>query len=322
MAVLSFDDFVLDWAMAMNMWKKTVSILIFGSLLCAGCMPKKEVAVDPDGVLGYVDDEVLDEADFELSQGWMPAFVRQIESNSVIEVTRFWSLMRVMLMSHDAYDKHYLTDAERSLAIKEALAEYNRKNFAFPNFVVEESEIDAYLKAHPDEFMEPMAFTVNYALIKNESSIPALIAGVGLVNGAQMGYNFVDPPELEKTFNQNGPLMKNEGGHPMNAKKFNFAYLMNARENKEEQAQMGPFTAEDGLLFSCPEAIEVLKTAPIGQPINHSIECSGSWKAFVIPEWRRETAPMSPEKARQVATEKILSERREAYLNQYIEEHI
>ena len=223
----------------------------------------------------------------------------------------------MMVMAQDAAKKNYLTPAQKSLAIKEALAKNNIKNLNYPNFVISDDEIAQYQKEHPDEFFEPDAFTVSYALIKNEKTIPVFEAALGLANGAQMGYNFMDPPELDRS-TTTGPLMQNMGGHPLVAKKFNFLFTMTVRENTDEPAQLGPFTAKDELLFSCPDAIQALKTAPIGRPLSRSIACSGNWKTFVIPEWRRDAAPMTSEKARQTAIERITAQKR----NEFLEAHI
>ncbi len=300
-----------------------IAIFFILSVWVLGCSPAQKVeASDPEKPIAVVNGETISESDLERSQVWLPAFARQLESNSNIEITRFWSLIQIVLMAQDARKKGLLSEAERDLAIKEALAADNINHIPYPNFVIQPEEIDAYISAHPDEFFEPEAFTVNYALIKNEKSIPVLTALFGLANGAQMGYNIVDPPELDKKTQMFGPLTSNIGGHSMSAKKFNFAFATINRENTDEPAQLGPFTAKDGLLFSCPEAIEVLKTAKIGQPINRSIACSGDWKAFVIPEWRRDAAPMTPEKARQTATEKLMEQRRAAFRETYIQKKL
>ena len=112
--------------------------------------------------------------------------------------------------------------------------------------------------------------------------------------------------------------MSNDQGHSMNAQKFNFAFTTWHTENKDEFAQLGPFTASDHLLFSCDKAIEVLNKAPLNRPIFQDLACSGDWKAFVIPEYRRDTAPMNAEKARQVAIEKLTAEYRAGYREEYI----
>lgn len=271
-----------------------------------------------DKVIADVDGELLTEAEFQRSQAWMPAFVRQLESNSNIEVTRFWSLIQLMRMAQDAQDKKLLSDAERSLAMKEALAKANIDAIPYPNYVIENDEIDAYIKEHPSEFFEPMAFTVNYSLLKNESTIMPLIAGFGLAEGAQLGYNMGEiPPNKDKT-RVAGPQTINEEGRFIQPDKFIFAYTTWHRENMDETAQIGPFTADDGLLFSCPETIKILQNAPLNRPINKNIACSGDWKAFVIPVWRRDLAPMTPEKTRQVAIDKITNQKRAVFREQYI----
>lgn len=269
-------------------------------------------------VIADVDGELLKEADFQRSQAWMPPFVRQLESNATLEVSRFWSLIQMMRMAQDAQDKQLLSDAERSLAIKEALAKTNIDAIPYPNYVIEQTEIDTYIQTHPEEFYEPEAFTVNYSLIKSETSILPLMAGLGLAEGAQLGYNLGEIPPNEDKHRAFGPQTTNEDGRFIQPDKFNFTYVTWHRENTNETAQLGPFTANDGLLFSCPEAIEVLKTAPLNQPIAKNIACSGDWKAFVIPIWRRDTTPMQPEKARQVAIEKLTAQKRAAFAEQYI----
>lgn len=297
----------------------TVMLAFFTLVGCQSRQDPAEQAPQADEIIADVNSEYLKVSDIDYSLAWLPPFARQLEDNSSLEIHRIGSLIQIIRMAQVAQEKNYLSPAARSLAMKEALAKANLSRLPYPNFTVAPEEIDAYIAAHPDVFYEPMAFTVNYALIKNADSIPALIAAWGLANGAQMGYNYIDPPELQKHLKY-GPLMQNTDGHPMDARHFNFAYVTHQRENTDEPAQLGPFTASDGLIFSCPETIEVLKTAPIGQPINQSLACSGEWKAFVIPEWRREAAPMSAEKKRQVATEKILEARRAEFRKQYIQE--
>lgn len=294
------------------------AILILSLAAVSGCSRAHKVEeTDPAQIIAMVNGEELTENDFDKSQAWMPSFARQLESNSTIEITRFWSLVQIMVMAQDAAKKNYLTPAEKRLAIKEALAKYNIQHLDYPNEVIGEDEIAQYQKAHPDEFYEPAAFTVNYALIKNEKSIPVLTAALGLANGAQMGYLYDDPPELDRR-NVVGPLMQNRDGHAMDAKKFNYAFVVSVRENTEDPGQLGPFTAKDDLLFSCPGAIEVLAQAPLGKPLSKSIACSGNWKAFVIPEWRRDSEPMTPEKARQIAVERITTQKRNDYLEAYV----
>ena len=297
---------------------KKIIILFFSIWAVLGCSKaQKPDGPDPEQPIAMVNGEELTENDLDKSQAWMPAFARQLESNSTIEITRFWSLVQIMVISQDAAKKNYLSPAAKSLAIKEALAKYNINNLNYPNYVITDDEIAQYQKDHPDIFFEPDAFTVSYALIKNENTISTLTAAHGFVNGAQMGYIYIDPPELDRK-NMTGPLMQNRDGHTMNAKKFNFSFVMTARENTEEPGQLGPFTSRDELLFSCPDAIQALKAAPLGRPLSRSIACSGSWKAFVIPEWKRDAAPMTPEKARQTAIERITAQKRKAYLEEYV----
>ena len=288
--------------------------------LVASCAARKDAdknEIDADTPIAMVNSETLTQADFEKSQIWLPAFARQLDSNASIEIQRFWSLIQIMVMAQDAKAKKLMTDAERSLAIKTALAQANIDAIQCPNEVISDDEINAWIQAHPDDVREPAAFTVRYALIKNESSIPALTAALGMSNGAQMGYNFFDPPKADNKHNV-GPSMQNEEGRPMDAKRFTYAFVANASENHDEPSQLGPFTESDNLLFSCPEAITALKNAKLGEPLPKSIACSGDWKAFVIPIWRRDEATMTPEKTRQVAIEKITETRRKACQDAYI----
>ncbi|MBR4985921.1 MAG: hypothetical protein IKY83_09295 [Proteobacteria bacterium] len=301
--------------------KRAAIFVMLALFTLVGCQSRQDQAAQTqqaDEILADVNSEYLKVSDIDFSLAWLPPFARQLEDNSSLEINRIWSLIQIIRMAQVAQDKSYLSPAERSLAIKEALAKANVSRLPYPNYTVAPEEIDAYIAAHPDIFFEPVAFTVDYALIKNENTIPALVAAWGLANGAQMGYNYIDPPALAKHLTY-GPLMQNTDGHPMDAKHFNFAFVTHQRENTDEPAQLGPFTAADGLIFSCPETIEFLKTAPIGQPISRSLACSGEWKAFVIPEWRRDAMPMSAEKSRQVATEKILEARRAEFREQYIQ---
>ena len=303
------------------MFKLIIQACVICALLC-GCnssAPKEQQnQANEDREIAIVNGESLTETDFEKSQIWLPAFARQLDSNANIEIQRFWSLIQIMVMAQDARDKHLMSDAERSLIIKTALAKANIDAIPCPNDIIADDEIQAWIQAHPDELVEPAAFTVRYALVKNASTIQALSLALGMSIGAQLGYNFVDPPEI---FDQNtpGPRMRNLNGHPMDAKRFTYAFVANSTENRDDPSQLGPFTEGDGLLFSCPDAINTLKAAELNVPIDHSIACSGEWKAFVIPIWRRDEAPMTAEKMRQVAIEKISAQRRDACHKSYIQ---
>ena len=295
-----------------------IALLTVCFLVCS-CNAKQEVKpVDLTRPLASVNGEILDEGDLEMSQAWMPPFARQLESNQSIVISRFWSLIHFMRIAQDAQDKGMLSPAERSLAIKEAMAAKNIADIPYPAFVVGEDEIQAWLNANQDKLIEPAAFTVDYSLVKNESKIPALIAAHGMSNGAQMGYNFVDPEPLAKNEHAGGPMTRNLKGHHINAKVFNFMFTQIQRENVDEQAQLGPFSGSDGLRFSCPEAIAELEKAPLNRPLSHSINCSDTWKAFVIPIWRRDAARMTDEKARQTAISAITDAKRADYRKQYI----
>lgn len=296
-------------------------LILFLSAIAVSCTSNASENLDADYhdmPLADVNGEILNEADFDLSQAWLPAFARQLESSSTLDINRFWSLVRVMLMAQEAQIQNLLSEAERSLAIKQALAKKNIDAIPCPNIAVTDAEIDAWLKANPDRLFEPESWTVAYALVKNASRILPMVAAYGLANGAQLGYNFVDSPELDMTHSP-GPRTSNIGGHGMDPKHFAFAFANYTRENKEEPGQIGPFTAGDGLIFSCPEAIKVLQNAPIGQPIPQSIACSSEWKAFVIPIWHREATPMDDQKSRQIATDSLLKAKRSQCQREYLD---
>ena len=299
-----------------------LSFAVLQSACASNASENLDASYSDDMPLALVNGELLDEKDFEISQAWMPAFARQLESSSMLDINRFRNLVRIMLMAQDARTAGLMSEAERSLAIKEALARRNIENIPCDNTAVAPGEIDAWIAAHPDKLMEPDAFTVDYALVKNERTIVTMTAALGLSNGAQMGYNFIDPPPKEDDHVVAGPAMSNEDGRPMDAKRFLFAFTTYTRENLDVAAQIGPFTAADGLLFSCPEAIAALKAAPLHVPLQKSIACSGDWKAFVIPEWHREAAPMSPEKARQVATESLIQAKLDECHRLYIDQKL
>lgn len=306
------------------MFKSIIRISVCCALLC-GCgsnaQKNQQIQANENQEIAIVNGETLTEAEFEKSQIWLPAFARQLDSNANIEIQRFWSLIQIMAIAQDARNKNLMTEAERSLVIKTALAKANIDAIQCPNVIIPDDDINAWIQAHRAELVEPAAFTVRYALVKNDTAIPALTAALAMSNGAQMGYNFIDPPELSDK-HATGPLMRNTDGHPMDAKRFTYAFVANNTENHEEPAQLGPFTESDGLLFSCPEAIQTLKSAELNVPIHHSIACSGEWKAFVIPIWRRDEAPMTDEKMRQVAIEQITADKRDQCHKSYIQEKL
>ena len=268
-----------------------------------------------DDVLAIVQGEPLTQKDFDDTQAWLPPFARQLDSNANVEISRFWSLIQIMRMAQDARERGLMTPAERQIAIKEALAQAHLNALQPPDRVVQDDEIRAYQHEHPDVFFEPPAFTVNYALVKNEQRISVLAWAHAFARGAQLGYNPVDlPKERNETLNRDGNFIR--------AHQFDYIFTTVMREDTERPAQLGPFVASDGLIFSCPQTIAILETAPIGKPIRQNLACSGDWKAFVILKWRRDKAPMDPEKARQVAIQKILEQRRIAYQKAPIEQKL
>lgn len=269
--------------------------------------------------LANVNGESLTQLEFEQSKTWLPPFVQQLDSNANIEISRFWSMIQLMRMAQDARDKNHLSAPLRRLAIKEALAKQNLARIQDPNTTISDEEIAQYQKSHPDEFIEPAAYTVNYALVKNDSRLFTAALGYGFARGAQNGYNFVQAAgDADVKSNDSSIRTQNKEGKPLDVSQFALFYTTIQRENDRVHAQIGPFTPNDGLIFSCPETIDILEHAPLGEPIFRDLACSGDWKALVIPKFKRAPSPMDDQKAKMVAIEKIRHLRNEAYRENYL----
>ena len=124
----------------------------------SGCKAQNKQALQAEEqarhVIAVVNGEHLTEGEFESSEAWLPSFVRQLESNSTIQIQRFWGLVYVMVMAQDARVNQYMTDAERSLAIKEALAKEAIARIQYPpkNFTDDEIQgLETYMKDNLDD---------------------------------------------------------------------------------------------------------------------------------------------------------------------------
>lgn len=286
------------------------------TVLCAGCSDKSnapDATEREDVVLAQINGQPLTQRDFERSQAWLPSFARQLDASNNIDVSRFWSLVQLVRIAQDAEEKSILSDAKRSLAIKEALAAHNIQSIVDPDFVVTDDAIAQYLAQHGDSLKDPAAYTVNYALVKNANRVPMLYYGWHFARGAQLGYNFTKSEPLPKTRVAGIGQTQNEAGRPIDGRQFNFVYVRTMQEDDESPAQIGPFTASDDVLFSCQKTISILETAEVGLPIASDLACSGQWHAFVIPAWKRAAAKMDDDKARQIAIENIRRDHNEAY---------
>lgn len=285
-------------------------ITVVLACLLSACVQKEEDAVEAaqTTLLASVNGEILTQADFELSETWLPDFVRQVGAQDGLAVHRFGALIDLVLMAQEAKKANLLSDAQTSLLIKEAQAQIWLESLALDEVDLSEDKIRAEIEAHPEEYTRPERYTVSYALVHTDQTRQALSAALGLMNGAQMGYNVVDPPPLEDNpYTVEGmPQMVNTGGHPRTSKFFNFAFVNVVNEKTNESCRLGPFSAKDEMLFSCPKAIDALKTAKIGVPIPQNISCDDNWKAFAILEWREAAAPLEPEMATLHARQKLL----------------
>ncbi len=295
------------------------AIWIGAFAVCAssvGCRSHTAAETDDaetDAVLAEINGQALTQRDFERSQAWLPPFARQLDADRTLDNSRFWNLIYLVRIAQDAEEKSLLSDAERNLAIKEALAAHNIQSTVDPNFVVTDEAIDAYLAQHGAELTEPAAYTVNYASVKNAERVKLLYMGWHFARGAQLGYNFSKSEPVPRTRVAGVGQTTNERGRPIDGNLFNFVYARTMQEDSESPSQIGPFSSSDEVLFSCPETMAALEKAEIGAPIARDLACSGQWKAFVIPAWKRAAAKMDGEKARQVAAENIRSAHNEAY---------
>lgn len=294
--------------------------------LCFACLTACNAHHRPENdddtaqiILASVNGEPLPQLEFEQSKTWLPPFVQQLDSNANIEISRFWSMIQLMRMAQDARDKNYLSAPQRRLAIKEALAKQNLARIQDPNTQISDEEIAQYQKEHPEEFIEPAAYTVNYALVKNDAQLFTAAVGYYFARGAQNGYNFVQAAgDTKSKSNATSIRTTNEDGVPLDVSQFALFYTTVQRENDRVHAQIGPFTPNDGLIFSCSESVQILEHAPLDEPIFKDLACSGDWKALVIPKFKRAPVPMDEQKAKMVAIEKIRHLRNEAYRENYL----
>lgn len=293
--------------------KKIIPAILCSAFLAMSCHNQTEndaPATRQSGELANVVGESLTVEDFERTQVWLPSFARQLDSNANVEISRFWSLVELMRIAQDAKQKNLLSPARRSLAIKTALAEINISRLEIQNRYVSDGEIQNYQNQHPEQFLEKPQFTVNFALLKNDARFHEIAIGYYFAHSAQLGYNFTNPLPRPKTEVRDGIEPQNRQGRFIKAHNFAYVFTSIFTENSDTPRQIGPFSPGDGLRFSCPAAISVLQNTAVNTPIPHDISCSGNWKAFVIPKWRKNISPMDPDKARQLAVEKILARRR------------
>ncbi len=292
---------------------RLLSIIILLVLTAVvGCARRDEGAVDKanETVLATIDGEPLTQADFELTETWLPDFVRQTDEQTSLNITRFQSMVGMVLMANDARKNNLMSDAETSLVIKEAQAQIWLDNLPLPEIDLSESVLQREIAEHPEKYTKPARYTVNYALLHTESRRRALAAAHGLLSSAQLGYNFMDPPPEPE--NKNAipglPRLSNKNGYSANAKFFNYEFVNTCNEKKDDTGRLGPFSADDELIFSCPKAIAALEKAALGRPIREDISCDDTWKAFVIPEWREPAAMMDDENAKLHARQNIIND--------------
>ena len=292
--------------------KKNLFLIFFMSfLLLSACTQKQENATEvaQSTLIASVNGETISQADFELSETWLPDFVRETDSADTLNMYRFGALVNLLMIAQDAKKQRLMSDAEQSLIIKEAQAKLWLDSLPMPEVDLSDDAINNEIQAHPEKYTIPDRYTVSFTLVHTELKRQALVAGYGILNGAQMGYNVVDPPELEKstTHAEGMPLLMNQGGHPFDHDFFAFNYATQFSEKKNETCRIGPFTAKDALIFSCDAAIQTLKNTPLYFPLTKDISCDPDWKAFVIPEWREEAKPMDADNAKLHARQNLIN---------------
>ncbi len=280
-------------------------------LLFSACTQKQENATEvaQSTLIASVNGETISQADFELSETWLPDFVRETDSADTLNMYRFGALVDLLMLAQDAKKNHLMSEAEQSLIIKEAQAKLWLDSIPIPEVDLSDAAIENEIQTHPEKYTLPDRFTVSFTLIHTELKRQALVVGYGLANGAQMGYNVVDPPKLEQSSNyaEGMPLLINKDGHSFDHDFFAFNYATHFSEKKNETCRIGPFAAKDGLIFSCDAAIETLKNAPLYHPLMHDISCDPDWKAFVIPEWRETAKPMDLDNAKLHARQNLIN---------------
>jgi len=279
-----------------------------------GCARRDDGAVEKANstLLATVNGEPLTQADFELSETWLPDFVRQTDDNTSLNASRFQGMIGMILLAQEGRKANLMSDAETSLAIKEAQAQIWLDNLQLPEIDMSDEVLQREIAEHPEKYTKPARYTVSYAFVHTENRRKALAAALGIMNGAQMGYNFMDPPPAPENKNAvpGMPRLQNQFGYSVNANFYNYNFAGAFNEKKDDVSRIGPFSAEDELVFSCPKAIAALEKASLGKPLSEDISCDPAWKAFVIPEWSAPAQKMDDENAKLHARQNIIDQAR------------
>ena len=295
--------------------KHSLFLFIPLCLLFVACSPKQENASEEaqTTLLVSVNGETISQSDYELSETWLPDFVRETDATDTLNAFRFGSLLNLLMLAQEAKKQNMMSEAEQSLVIKEAQAKLWLNSLPLSDVDLSDQVIAQELADHPENYLSPERFTVSFALVHTETKRQALVAGYALANGAQMGYNFVDPPELEKSayYTEGMPLLINLQGHTFDHDFFAFNFTTRFNEKKGETCRLGPFTAKDDLIFTCERAITELNASPLHFALTKDISCDPDWKAFVIPEWRQAAQKLDADDARLHARQKLLDDARQ-----------
>lgn len=293
--------------------KNCLALLLLAALALSlsSCIRAPEDAVEQaeQSQLAMVNEESLYLADFEYSGAWLPDFVRQLEGSEGLNIHRFSALIQLMLMAQDAAAKQLMTPAERSLAIKEALAEFYLEAQAPTQVDLSPERIDDLLAADADSFLEPARYELSYALVHHAERRQILKLGLVFSHAAQLGYNVYQAPPLEQTAYLVGhPLMSNQGGHPMSGRFFAYGFAARFNERANDPSRLGPFSERDGMIFSCPQAIAAIEKTELGQIVEPDPSCDPLWQAFAVLESKIPAHMPDDETVKLLARQRLIDE--------------
>lgn len=273
-----------------------LALCIFAPLMaCQSAEPQQEA---PDTVLlAVVDGDALTQKDFELTQDWLPDFVQQMDWGSQLKLNRFSALLQMTLMAREAQKQRLLTAPQRSLAIKQSLAQlYLERESAklAPSF--SPAQISSYISAHPEKFAQSERYIVVYALVHSARRAQILRMAYGQSLGAQWGKLSSSQVALPSDW---------ESLH------FDLDFATRFTENSELSPLVGPFAKEEKIALSCEQTMNVLHSCAEGEVIAQNISCDAHWHSFAVLEKKQLSPELSTQERENLARQALMQEAQE-----------
>ncbi|MFA5623900.1 MAG: hypothetical protein WC966_02425 [Bradymonadales bacterium] len=275
-------------------------VLFFLFFMLLACNRQQEDAVlDSAALLATVDGDEITVQDFELAHQFLPDFVRQMEVGSQIKLSQFGAMLQMVLLANEAEEQSLLSPAQRSIAVKEALAKhYASHEAAKLKIDLSEEAVSNFMLDNPEYFLPNERFLLVYALVHSAQRAQILRSAYLLALSAQWGRALGDSSaELA----------------PAQPLHFEISFATRFSENKEFSVLLGPFSKTDAVSINCPDSIAVLQKAQSGELLYENIACSEHWHSFAVlgeklhdPEL---TALESENLARQLIYERAVQQR-------------